>query len=177
MSKKAWFGGEVALDDTQLGDLRGWVGDTLPHATWQVPIDRFHVTLLYHGHPESDGLRAVFARHHLDTVSERGTISDIEAVFTDDGAVFVVLRVDAPPLQELHHAVRADVVHETGELSLMKPHLAPDGSHVHRYDYSPHVTLARYATADLFELDREQLQQRVNEWKGRGLTVGPFAIF
>ena len=177
MSAKAWIGGTIALDDAQMVELRAWATDTLPHATWHPPIERIHLTLLYHGHAESAGLRAVFARHRLDAVTEAGHISDIEAVFTDDGAVFVVLRVDSQPLQELHRTVRADVVDETGEMPLMKPHLAPDGSHVHRYDYSPHVTLARYATAELFELDRARLQQHVGTWKGRGLTVGPFRIF
>jgi hypothetical protein len=58
----------------------------------------------------------------------------------------------------------------------MKPHLGPGGAHVHRYDYHPHITLAKYANPVLLEPDREALAREVDACRGRAVTIGPFRL-
>lgn len=175
MSTKAWIGGDVAIEGITSDELYARVSQTLAGAAWHTAAADYHMTLLYHGHPRSLGLASVFETAALDTVVLRGTIRDIEAIVTADG-VFIVLSVHCADAQALHARVRADVQAATGEEPRMKPHLGPDSTHVHLYDFHPHITLAKYDSIDALEADRAALAREADACRGRAVTIGPFRI-
>lgn len=175
MSAKAWIGGDIAVDGVSNDELHARALAAMPNAAWHIDAADYHMTLLYHGHPASAGLESVLDAHNLAAVTLRGKILDIEAIVTADG-VFIVLSVNCADAQALHARVRADVTIATGEEPRMKPHLGPGGAHVHRYDYHPHITLAKYANPVLLEPDREALAREADACRGRAVTIGPFRI-
>ena len=175
MSSKAWIGGDVAIDGATNDELHARVQLALPGAMWHTDAADYHLTLLYHGHPASRGLASVCDVHELDKVTMRGEIDDIEAIVTADG-VYIVLSVRCADAQALHARVRADVMLATGEEPRMKPHLGPDGAHVHHYDFHPHITLAKYTDAAALEPDRAAVAREADACRGRAVTIGPFRL-
>lgn len=175
MSDKAWIGGDIVVDGVGNDELHARVLAAMPNAAWHTGAAEYHMTLLYHGHPASAGLASVLDVHNLAAVTLRGQILDIEAIETADG-VFIVLSVDCADAQALHARVRADVQLATGEEPRMKPHLGPDGAHVHLYDFHPHITLAKYDSVDALEADRAALAREADACRGRAVTIGPFRI-
>lgn len=175
MSAKAWIGGDIAVDGVTNDELHARVLATLPNATWHTGAADYHMTLLYHGHPASAALESVLEEHNLVATILRGHINDIEAIVTADG-VFIVLSVVSTDAQALHARVRADVTLATGQEPRMKPHLGPGETHMYRYDYHPHITLAKYVDPTLLEPDRAALAREADACRGRAVTIGPFRL-
>lgn len=179
MSARAWIGGDVALDRCSLDELHTQATVLFTGATDVVGGDRLHahVTLLYHGHARSEGLELVFNRHNLAEKHLHGVVDSVRAIDVPERKVHcIVLGIACDAAQDLHATVKAEVFLETGETSTMGPHLGPNGEHLYRYDYQPHITLAHYASSEALAADSAALQQAVEKWVGRVVDIGPFVI-
>lgn len=113
-----------------------------------------HVTVLYHGHPKSEAFVEQCKKHIVPDKTFSGRVRDLYVVRDHKASVFcLVLDIDCEELQDFYATFRGAVEAATGETSKQRPHVGPNGEHLVKNDYRPHITIAHWETEQSMDKD------------------------
>lgn len=184
----SYISGSVAINQLTVGEtavlLCDWAKTYAVHAekTVKLPGEKetgLHITVLYHGYPSTFRLENACRSLAFETLSSFfGTVKGLFQVRVPERNIFVLaLDVDCPALQDYYPIVRSAVQKATGEESKMDPHLGPNGEHLYKNDFHPHITLAYYKCAADMDADvAAGILNALDALKGATVTIGPFVL-